>query len=58
MAVPILLLTLGAREANQLPWYLWVGAAMLIVLVMTVGYLMFRRDAREGEDISINPQRR
>ncbi|HEX5733611.1 MAG TPA: hypothetical protein VF131_12320 [Blastocatellia bacterium] len=55
---PFVLLTIGGREANDLPWYFWALAMLLLALVITVGFLRFTRKPHEAEDISINPDRR
>ncbi len=54
---PFLLLTIGGREANNLPWYIWTGIPLLLLIVISVGLFQFMRKRRESEDISISPDR-
>lgn len=58
VALPFLMLTVGGREANNLPWYIWMIVPLFLLIVMAAGVLMFRRDAHESEDISIRPKSR
>jgi hypothetical protein len=58
VAGPFLLLTIGGREANNLPWYVWTMIPLLFLAVVSFGFLKFKRKSREGEDISINPSQR
>lgn len=58
VTVPFLMLTGGAREANNLPWYVWTIIPLLLLLVIGTGILMFRRVSHEAEDISIRPKHR
>jgi hypothetical protein len=55
---PFLMLTIGGRDANNLPWYIWVMVPLLLMAVIAMGFLMFRRESRDGQDISISPKRR
>ena len=55
---PFVVLTVGGREAGNLPWYFWAVAMLLLALAVTVGFLRFTRKPHETEDISINPDRR
>jgi hypothetical protein len=54
-SVPFVLLAFGVREANNLPWYIWAIAALVLVLVVGRGYYMFTLNRRDTEDISISP---
>jgi hypothetical protein len=58
VAGPFLMLTIGGRDANNLPWYIWVIIPMLLISVIALGFLMFRRESNEAQDISISPKRR
>jgi hypothetical protein len=58
VAVPFLMLTVGAREANNLPWYIWMIVPLLLLVVVGGGILMFRHESHEAEDISIRPKHR
>ena len=58
VAGPIVLLSFGGREANNLPWYIWTLIPLVLLLVLQIGFLMFRRESKEGEDISIRPKYR
>ena len=55
---PFLLLTMGGRTSNNLPWYVWVIIPVLLMAVIAVGFLMFKRDSHDAEDISISPRNR
>lgn len=55
IVAPFLLLTAGASESNNLPWYFWTTLAMLLVVVVSVAFLRFARESRGGNDISISP---
>jgi hypothetical protein len=56
VTMPFLMLTVGGREANNLPWYVWTIIPLLLLLVIGTGFLMFRRVSHEAEDISIRPR--
>lgn len=56
--MPFLMLTVGGREANNLPWYVWIVAPLFLVIVLAAGFLMFRHESHEAEDISIRPKSR
>lgn len=58
VAVPFLMLTAGGREANNLPWYVWVIVPLFLLAVLGAGFLRFRRVSHEAEDISIRPKPR
>ena len=58
VAVPFLMLTAGGREANNLPWYVWVVVPLLLLIVLASGFVMFRRKSHGAEDISIRPRSR
>ena len=58
VAGPFLMLTIGGREANKLPWFVWVVIPLLLLLVLGAGFLMFRHKSHEAEDISIRPKAR
>ena len=58
VAAPFVLLTIGGREANNLPWYVWTIIPLLLLAVIEVGIVMFRRGSHYAEDISISPRRR
>ncbi len=55
---PFLLLTIGGREANNMPWYVWTLILLLLLLVVTAGVLVFNRRKSGSEDISISPKNR
>ncbi len=54
---PFALLTLGGRQSNNLPWYFWAAILLVLLFVISVGFLKFTRPSREA-DISISPGRR
>ena len=55
---PFLLFTMGGRDPNNLPWYVWVIIPVLLMAVVAVGFFMFKRDTHDAEDISISPRYR
>ena len=55
---PFLMLAIGGREANNLPWYIWMIIPMVLLIVVAAGFLAFKREAHDAEDISISPNRR
>ena len=55
---PFLLLTIGGREANNMPWYVWAIIPLLLLLVVGAGVLVFNRRKSGSEDISISPKNR
>jgi len=54
---PFVLLTIGGSQSNNLPWYFWTTIFLILLLVMSVGFLKFTRAHRESDDISISPDR-
>ena len=58
IAGPFLMLLIGGREANNLPWYVWVIVPLLLLVVMMTGFMMFKRESHEAADISIRPKPR
>ena len=56
VTVPFVLLSFGGREANSLPWYIWTLIPLVLLLVLQIGFLMFRRKSYDAEDISIRPK--
>ena len=55
---PFLLLAMGGRNSNNLPWYVWVIIPVLLIGVIAAGFFMFKRDSHDAEDISISPRNR
>ncbi len=55
---PFLILTVGGRDANNLPWYVWTMIPLILLVVLTAGYLAFKRDSTDAEAISIRPRSR
>lgn len=58
VAVPFLMLTIGGREANNLPWYIWTIVPLFLLVVIGGGIMMFKRESHDAEDISIRPKNR
>ena len=58
VAGPFLMLTIGGREANNLPWYIWVIVPLFLLVVIGGGILMFKHESHDAEDISIRPKNR
>lgn len=57
VVAPFVLLTIGGSEPNKLPWSFWVTILLLLMVVISVGFLRFTRDSHEAENISISPDR-
>lgn len=55
---PFVLLTIGGRLSNNLPWYFWTATLLLLLIVISIGFLRFTRESHEAEEISISPDRR
>lgn len=58
VAGPFLMLTIGGRDANNLPWYIWMIVPLFILVVVGAGVLAFKRESHDAEDISIRPKNR
>jgi type IV secretory pathway VirB2 component (pilin) len=58
VAGPFLMLTVGGRDANNLPWYVWTIVPLFLLVVVGAGFLAFKRDSHDAEDISIRPKQR
>ena len=58
VAGPFLMLTIGGREANNLPWYIWIIMPLFLLVVVGGGIFMFRHESHDAEDISIRPKNR
>jgi drug/metabolite transporter (DMT)-like permease len=58
VAGPFFLFTTGGREANKLPWYIWLIMSLLLLVVIGAGFLAFNRKSHDAEDISISPDRK
>jgi hypothetical protein len=58
VAGPFLMLTIGGRDANNLPWYIWTIVPLFILVVVGAGFLAFKRETHDAEDISIRPKNR
>lgn len=57
LVAPFILLTIGGTQANNLPWYFWATTILLLLSVISIGYLRFARGSSDREDISISPDR-
>jgi hypothetical protein len=60
---PFVLLAIGGddpRNANEtnLPWYFLVIVLIIVLAIVGVGFLMFTRESRDAEEISISPDRK
>ncbi|HET9529787.1 MAG TPA: hypothetical protein VFQ92_05505 [Blastocatellia bacterium] len=51
-----MLLTTGGREANNMPWYVWMTIPLLLMMVVAVGVLAFNRRKSNSEGLSIRPR--
>jgi len=54
IALPIAMMAFGGREANRVPWFIWVIVSLVLLLVIGTGYYLFTR-THDGKDISIRP---
>jgi MFS family permease len=60
---PFVLLAIGGRDPNNpnetnLPWYFLVIVLVIVLAIVGVGFLMFTRESRDAEEISISPERK
>ena len=60
---PFVLLAIGGRDPNNpnetnLPWYFLVIVLVIVLAIVGVGFLMFTRESRDAEEISISPEHR
>jgi hypothetical protein len=60
---PFVLLAIGGRDPNNsneanLPWYFLVIVLVIVLAIVGVGFLMFTRESRGAEEISISPDRK
>jgi MFS family permease len=60
---PFVLLAIGGRDPNNpnetnLPWYFLVIVLVVVLAIVGVGFLMFTRESRDAEEISISPEHR
>jgi hypothetical protein len=55
---PTVFLTASGRGANGLPWYVWTVAPLLLLSVVSAGFLMYAVKRRTSGDISISPKNR
>jgi hypothetical protein len=58
VAGPFFMLTVGGRDANNLPWYVWMIVPLFLLVVVGAGFLAFKRESHDAEDISIRPKQR
>lgn len=54
---PIALIAFGGSEASKVPWFIWVLASLVLLLVIGMGYYLFTR-THDAKDISISPNPR
>ncbi|HWN99993.1 MAG TPA: hypothetical protein VNS63_12085 [Blastocatellia bacterium] len=54
---PAAMLAFGGSQASNLPWYIWVVAALLFLSVIGIGYYKSTLNHDDG-DISISPRNR
>ncbi|HXU34798.1 MAG TPA: hypothetical protein VN937_00260 [Blastocatellia bacterium] len=57
IGVPFAMIAFGGSEASKVPWFIWVLAALVVLLVIGAGYFLFTR-THDGKDISIRPNSR
>ena len=54
---PFAIIAFGGSEASKVPWFIWVIASLVLLLVIGTGYYLFTR-THDGKDISIRPASR
>jgi hypothetical protein len=54
---PVAMLAFGRSQASNVPWYVWIVAAVLLVAVVWQGYHKFAA-GHDDTDISIRPNNR
>ena len=54
---PFAIIAFGGSEASKVPWFIWVIAGLVLLLVIGAGYYLFTR-THDGKDISIRPASR
>jgi hypothetical protein len=47
----------GSANEQHLPWYFLAIVILLVLVIMGIGFLMFTRESRNADDISIRPQK-
>jgi hypothetical protein len=52
---PAAMLAFGGSQASNVPWYIWLVVALVLLSVISAGFFMFRVN-RDDLDISINPR--
>jgi hypothetical protein len=60
---PFVLLAIGGGDpknpnGTNLPWYFLVIVLIIVLAIVGVGFLMFTRESRDSEEISISPDRK
>jgi hypothetical protein len=60
---PFVLLATGGGDPKNpnetnLPWYFLVTVLVIVLAIVGVGFLMFTRESRDSEEISISPEHR
>ena len=60
---PFVLLAISGSDPNNpnetnLPWYFLVIVLVIVLAIIGVGFLMFTRESRDAEEISISPDRK
>jgi len=63
IAGPFVLLAMGSGDPTRpdqpnLPWYFLVIVLLVLLLIVAAGFVMFTRESRLEEEISINPDAR
>lgn len=57
IGVPFAMIAFGGSEASKVPWFIWVLALLVVLMVIGAGYYLFTR-THDGKDISIRPNSR
>lgn len=54
---PFAIIAFGGSEASKVPWFIWVIASLVLLVVIGAGYYLSTR-THDGKDISIRPASR
>jgi drug/metabolite transporter (DMT)-like permease len=54
---PFAIIAFGGSEASKVPWFIWVIASLVLLLVIGAGYFLFTR-THDAKDLSIRPNSR
>ena len=58
VVAPLLMVTTGGKEPNQLPWSFWAIVPIAGLGIISVGFWRFMHESNEAKPISISPNRK